>query len=437
MRVSTLYLFLVGLGIAGCNETDDTVYKTFVPLEDIQNIPQHVSYVSHLVHHTPSAIKGGDEEKYKAFIVKPWSYPGLTIYPQDIAREFSAVLNNCYRENLQKCTKKYLDDALKENANFIAIDSLKKKGVMLANANLRQMPTDKPCFPRSNAFPFDYVQNSSLHAGTPVFISHFSKDKAWVFVQGPSSDAGFVKSSEVGILPDQIPYKVTQAKLAVVFKDNVPIYDAEGDFWAYSKVGMSLFVTKETGNGYTALLPLKDKHRGVRWGAVKVSKSIASIKSLDFTAENVEKVLQEFMSENYGWGGYLGNRDCSALIKDYLAVFRIPTYRDGDSQSKSGTQIQLGHLTPEEKQKLIIEMGIPFRTTLYRDGHIGLYVGHKDGKILMLHNVWGNKLLKGQQKGQNVIGRTIISTLEYGKELENIKADTIFLNLLHVMTIFE
>jgi hypothetical protein len=65
----------------------------------------------------------------------------------------------------------------------------------------------------------------------------------------------------VGILPDQIPYKVTQAKLAVVFKDNVPIYDSEGDFWAYSKVGMSLFVTKETGNGYTALLPLKDKHR--------------------------------------------------------------------------------------------------------------------------------------------------------------------------------
>jgi hypothetical protein len=175
----------------------------------------------------------------------------------------------------------------------------------------------------------------------------------------------------------------------------------------------------------------------VRWGAVKVSKSIASVKALDFTAHNVEKVLQEFMSENYGWGGYLGNRDCSVLIKDYLAAFRIPTYRDGDSQSTSGTQIQLGHLTPEEKQKLIIKMGIPFRTTLYRDGHIGLYVGHKDGKILMLHNVWGNKLLKGQQKGQNVIGRTIISTLEYGKELENIKADTIFLNLLHVMTIFE
>ena len=86
---------------------------------------------------------------------------------------------------------------------------------------------------------------------------------------------------------------------------------------------------------------------------------------------------------------------------------------------------------------MIIEKGIPFRTTLYKDGHIGLYVGHKDGKILMLHNVWSNHLLRDQQEGQNVIGRTIISTLEFGKELDHIRTDTLFLSQLYVMTLFE
>lgn len=124
------------------------------------------------------------------------------------------------------------------------------------------------------------------------------------------------------------------------------------------------------------------------------------------------------------------------MIKDYLAVFRIPTYRDGESQSKSSKQIKLGHLTPKEKQNVIIEKGIPFRTTFYKNGHIGLYVGHKDRKILMLHNVWSNHLLRGKQKGQNVIGRTIISTLEFGKELEEIDSETLFLNTMYVMTIF-
>lgn len=283
--------------IVACSTTENTVYKTFTPIEDIENIPQQVDYVSHLAHNTPSAIKGGDEETYKLFIVRPWTRPGLTINPQDIARNFSAVLDNCYRENLQKCTKKQFGDALKANANFIVIDSLKKKGVMLANANLRQMPTDKPCFPRSDAFPFDYVQNSSLHAGTPVFISHFSRDRAWVFVQGPRTDAGFVKSSEVGIFPDQVPSQIAYAKMAIVFKDNVPIYDSLGDFWAYSKVGMNLFIVGENADFYTLSLPYKDIRMGVKWVNAKVSKSIASIKSLEFTAENVEKVLQEFMDK--------------------------------------------------------------------------------------------------------------------------------------------
>ena len=439
-RLQKLCIVLAFCSLSGCDHPvdNDTVFKTFVPIEDVQKIPQNADYISHLVHNTPESIKGGNLQEYHSFVFKPWSCSHLfDVNPKDIAISALEVLDNCFREDLQKCNNDCLNSPLKENANFGAFDTLKKKGVMVANANLRQLPTDLPCFPRTDAFPFDFVQNSLAYAGDPVYISHLSKDKAWAFVQRSSTDAGFVKSSEVGIFPDAPPKQIQTARLAVVLKDNTPIYDDLGNFWAYSKIGMNLFVVGEGTDTYMVELPYKDMLNKVQWVKATVSKSMATITPLEFTETNVKHIIGQLIGQNYGWGGYLGSRDCSALIKDYLAVFMIPTARDGDCQSLLGRKrVDLSHLTPVERKKLIIEQGIPFRTTLYKDGHIALYVGYKDGKVLLLHNVWANRLLKNGLKGQNIIGRTIISTVEFGHELDNINPESIFINQAHVMTIY-
>lgn len=436
-----IFICIVFLTLGGCNYCEDhpQVFKTFVPIEDLQQIPQNADYISHLVHDTPESIEGGNQQNYRTFVLRPWSFIHLAdVNPEQVASGFLGVFTDGYRENLHKWSESENDmNSIKENANFAVIDTLKKRGVMVANANLRQLPTDLPSFPRSDAFPFDYVQNSSAYAGDPVYISHFSKDKAWVFVQRSTSDAGFVKSSEVGIFPDAPPKWIQTAKLAIVLEDNTPIYDALGNFWAYSRIGMNMFVVGEGVDTYIVQLPYKDTRNNLQWIRANIPKSLVTIKPLKFTEENVKKIISQVMDQKYGWGGYFGSRDCSALIKDYLAAFMIQTARDGESQSLLGRKrVNLSHLTPEEKKKLIIKEGIPFRTTLYKDGHIVLYVGYKDGKVLILHNIWSNRLLKDGRKGQNIIGRTIISTVEFGHELDKIDSETIFINQASVMTIY-
>lgn len=54
-----------------------------------------------------------------------------------------------------------------------------------------------------------------------------------------------------------------------------------------------------------------------------------------------------------------------------------------------------------------------------------LYIGQKDGRALIFHNIWGVRTtdLKGRE-GRKIIGQAVITTLEPGKELSNIDSST-------------
>lgn len=48
-----------------------------------------------------------------------------------------------------------------------------------------------------------------------------------------------------------------------------------------------------------------------------------------------------------------------------------------------------------------------------------LYIGSKKDEPLVMHNVWGVKTrVFFNTKGRNIIGKNIISTLDFGKELQ-------------------
>jgi hypothetical protein len=76
-------------------------------------------------------------------------------------------------------------------------------------------------------------------------------------------------------------------------------------------------------------------------------------------------------------------------------------------------------MTLEEKEEAIIQEGIPFETLLYKKGHILLYLGLYDGKIAVLHNAWGVKTMRNGIEGRKIIGKTVISSLNIGKERED------------------
>ena len=64
-------------------------------------------------------------------------------------------------------------------------------------------------------------------------------------------------------------------------------------------------------------------------------------------------------------------------------------------------------MATQEKEKYIIEYGIPFLSLIYLPGHIMLYVGQNNGKPVFFHNVMG--MCRFDTKGRFVAGKTVLS----------------------------
>ena len=156
-----------------------------------------------------------------------------------------------------------------------------------------------------------------------------------------------------------------------------------------------------------------------------VSAEAAAEKPLRFNRVNAARIANELIGEPYGWGGLYGNRDCSAMTRDFFTVFGIWLPRHSADQVKeTGFLVDLQGLSAMEKEKTIIAKGIPYLSLLWRKGHVMLYIGQKDGRALIFHNAWGvrTKDLQGRE-GRKIIGQAVITTLEPGKELRNVDTD--------------
>jgi hypothetical protein len=110
------------------------------------------------------------------------------------------------------------------------------------------------------------------------------------------------------------------------------------------------------------------------------------------------------------------------MTRDFFAVFGIWLPRHSEDQVKEvGTYINLQGLPSEEKEKIILARGVPYLSLLWRKGHVMLYIGAKDGRALIFHNIWGirTKDLAGRE-GRKIIGQAVITTLQPGQELRDI-----------------
>ena len=138
-----------------------------------------------------------------------------------------------------------------------------------------------------------------------------------------------------------------------------------------------------------------------------------------FNYANAAKIADELIGEPYGWGGLYGNRDCSSMTRDFFAPFGIWLPRHSEDQVKEvGNYIELQGLSPEQKEKIILEKGIPYLSLLWRKGHVMLYIGEKNGRALIFHNIWGIKTRDSAGKeGRKIIGQAVITTLHLGYEL--------------------
>ena len=341
---------------------------------------------------------------------------------------------NFYGENKKLLSKKFIQK-LNENSNFEKFDTLKLKAITIDNTSLKVFPSHKPFYKKKNSFPFDFNQNSSLYVNHPLFVSHYSKDKAWVFVQS-SFTTGWLPIKDVAFVDDNFAKEFQNSKIAVITKENTPIYDKLGNFLYYTKTATMFPIFKNRLNDYFVYIATKNPNLYASLDIVKIDKNSANIQPLPFVKTNIAKIANSLIDEKYGWGGDFFNRDCSTLTRDFFIPFGIWLPRNSYTQSRYLKYINLSKLKPKEKENFILKNAIPFETLIYLKGHIMLYIGEFENQAFVMHNTWGGGVkLKNNKK--IIYGKSIISNLYLGSHIESVDKNNLLIHKILGISLVE
>jgi len=413
--------------------------KKVVEIDDLKYIPQSISFYTQNVDINISEDEIAKiQSNYERRYFRVWNMDEPSESLENVKWPFRSFrVGKSYGENLQPLEQSFFDE-MYENSNFDNYASLNKKALTLQHVNIRVMPTLKPLTKAptiaGEGFPFDYLQNSTLEANKPIFVSHYSKDREWVYVFS-SFASGWIKSNEIVFLDKKYTDAWQEAKQLFITKENISIFSNEGDFLFKSKIGMMLAIVDKNESDYTVLTVAAYKNSKPMFLKATLSKDVVSENILTFSKENIDHIISEISLSNYGWGGMYNQRDCSSMLRDLFSVFGVWLPRNSSQQSRMGTIISLENLEDEEEIKLIKEKAIPFQALLYKKGHIVLYVGTYSGEISSFHNTWGIKTKKDGVAGRVVIGRSIFSSLRLGKNQENYDEESEILRNLKSMNI--
>ncbi len=379
------------------------------------------------------------DKKYNKKFFKPWDRKRAGYRKKDVLWGFRVYSRKTgFGENKQKHPKDWLKK-LKQDADLDTYPNFNKKGIIVKNTDLRVLPTEKPFFYDFNlageGYPFDYFQNSAVYAGTPVFISHLSKNKDWYLVETPFA-LGWVKVDDVAIVDQEFIDNYKRESFIAFIKDNIPVNDSEGNFRFYGKIGSVFPIVQKKEKSFQIYIPVRDYDGYGIIETATVSKKDSVKKPLLPTLNNFAKIAKELINKPYGWGGYLMNRDCSALVKDFYTPFGIWMPRNSTAQAKNGIFVPLKDLQPYQKEKIIKEMAVPYLTLVWMRGHIMIYIGKKDGEPLIFHSFWGIKTRSYLNKeGRFVVGKSAITTLKPEKGVWLVDFKGKFLNRIQGITI--
>ena len=403
---------------------------------DLEFFPQLTrTYASNIQEHK-ELLKS--QEGYDAKYFEAWSYKKPPFKVRSIMWPFrSYTADKSYGENLKKLPQAWFNEMLKKS-NFEAYGSLNKRAMTLHYTDVRNFPTHKPVLKdptvAGEGYPFDYMQNSGVHANEPLFVSHLSGDGEWAYIF-TTYITGWVRLRDIVYINDSVADKYKKAKFISMIDEQYPIKDTQNNFVFKSRVGMRLPLISIEKEHYIALSITDGKDHTPTYTKVIIPLHVAQAETLKLTKDNLVHISDLMLMSKYGWGGLYEERDCSSTLRDLYAPFGIWLPRNSSQQAKIGKVISLKDLTLEQKREKIIKEAVPFETLLYKRGHILLYLGLYKGKIAVLHNAWGIRTVNNGKEGRRILGKTIISSLALGKELKDYDEDKGLLSKISSMNI--
>lgn len=297
-----------------------------------------------------------------------------------------------YGEN-KKPHKRFIREEIVENISTADFPNFQKKGIVVSHTNLRRIPSNKPGFDTysmaGEGYPFDYFQETNLWANTPVQLLHLSKDKQWCYVLSPYYK-GWVPMHDLALVSDLFIADWRTGRYALPLSDQIPLTNPISPYAITGKMGMVLpYEKSEDPSSVLAYYVSADENRNAHLLKAEVDINHFATDAYAFEGTHLQHLISQLKGRPYGWGGYLENRDCSSMIRDLMATFKVWLPRDSGDQLNVGNVVELtGSL--EDKQEVIKSQGIPFRTILRKKGHNMLYVGNSaNGEPLIFHAAWG------------------------------------------------
>ncbi|TKX28610.1 hypothetical protein CQA38_06940 [Campylobacter sp. MIT 12-5580] len=385
-------------------------------------LKQNISELSELKQSKKNSAKAYKDKFFYAWHIQP-----KIKNTQDIFWSFQIYLNpnkNYYFFNKKPIDKAYFK-ALIDNANTKDFLKLKKKALVIENSFLRNIPTQTAIlqnpFKNSEGVPFDYSLDSVLNVGSPVLISHYSKDKRYAFVLAESG-WGFVEAKNLTLFDERRARTYENLNFLTPIKERVSVYDEKGKFAFEARIG-AIYPYYAEEKGYF-LSKIGDKK-------VKLSKKHFSPFPLRFNDTNVKTLLAQLLSRPYGWGGYDFERDCSLFVRDFFASFGVHLPRNSRAQSKALKNFDVSFLNNRQKQDFITKFAKPYESLLGMKGHIMLYVGKVQDENAAIHAVWG---LRTQDDGRLLIAQTALTSLDIGKNDDRIKAEDLLLSKIDLIS---
>jgi len=358
----------------------------------------------------------------------PWNISSI-----NISKEKASWANFVYRkkekyyaENILPWDYEEIKTIIK-STNFTNYNTNINYAITTQNAQVRNLPTHKPFYLNptlaGEGFPFDYMQNTRLHVNTPLLVSHYSTDGSWAFVQSPVS-TGWIPTKSFAILDAKQRSEFQSAKKIILIDDNTPIYDSKQKYLLHVKLGAIFAYVKEDEKFFYSYMYTRYNTKK----EVRLLKKHTVLMPLEFNKKNIQHISNQLLGEKYGWGGYLENRDCSAMTKDYFRPFAIWLPRNSASQRDSGEYLPLLGWNNKEKEDMILKHGIAFLSLIYLNGHIMLYAGEFEGKAMVMHNMWGIKTQKSDKEGRYIIGKSVISDMYLGENLSDVKEESLLIS---------
>ena len=421
-----LMVVLALAGGAACTPAPVPLISTG-PLEDLARIPQDATAFA---EHGDRPLLPIDEDhaaRFDAYWYGPWERTGTRLCT---ASEFGRAAESfpgktIFGASLLKLPASQVA-AVVANAQLDRFPSRAEYGIALRNTNLRALPSDEPFYydfrEAGEGYPFDYNQNSMVWAGTPLFLSHVSRDGRFLAAESPYT-CGWIDTRDVAVADGEFRAAYRRPRLAGLRRDRIPISGDPGGFLFQGRIGMLLPMADGAEPGGVRLLaPVADANRRASLSMVRLAEGDAAPIPFPFTPDRLAELINQIMGQPYGWGGLGGHRDCSSTILDVFLPFGLRLPRDSIDQAGAGKKVDMADLSPDEKRGRILEAAVPFRTLLNIRGHVMLYLGAHGGSPVAFHTIWGLRTASRDESstGRFLIGKSVITSLSPGLEIRTL-----------------